>query len=544
MAIREPVYDVAVVGAGIVGLAAAVGLARAGHRVALVERAPPERVRGALGFDLRSVALTPGSVDFLACLGGVEDADLAPIEAMHVWEYDGTGSLRFDGNGTLESLNDERPGRLAYSRGALGCLDDAGGEGQVGSGSTAGNAPGRLAYSRGALGCLDDAGGEGQVGSGSTAGNAPGRLAYSRGALAFVAENSRLTTRLWDIAASCLDVYPHASVDGLTPTPDGVLLGGPEIAARLVIGADGANSVVRRLAATTLRYEPSHRRGPQRAIATVARAAKPHGNVAYQRFGRTGPVALLPLRNGADPDATASNSPHAVSPHAVSVIWTTDEPENTRLQALDDDTFRASLNEETEGVLGGFVAVDERLSFPVRQALAADFNPSSRILIIGDAARSLHPLAGQGVNVGLEDAQALVGTATLSDLGAPGRWRSFARERRARSKLMMASMRALLAAYCGPHAGNPWMRLARNAGVRFIDASAGIKAQLVREAMGLGPMAFSRGALDDAPAEPCVPMHRPRRRSGDETHAGRGGSNAVPVAPSGRFPPRNGNRHG
>ena len=430
VAIREPVYDAAVVGAGIVGLAAAVALARGGYRVALIERTPPERLRGALGFDLRSVALTPASVDFLRALGGVEEADLAPIEAMHVWEYDGSGSLRFEGEGALDSSN--------------------------------------------------DADANVQAGVATTVDTAPGRLGYPRGALAFVGENSVLTTRLWEVAGDCLDILPGASVAGLTPDRDAVFLEGADIAARLVIGADGANSVVRKLADTTLRYEPAHRGGQQRAIATVARSSKSHGNAAFQRFGRSGPVALLPLRDGAG------------SERAVSVIWSTSETENQRLRSLDDESFRRALGEETESVLGNFVAVDRRLSFPVRQALAADFNPSPRTLVIGDAARTLHPLAGQGVNVGLEDVRALVAGATHADLGAPGRWRGFSRERRIRSKLMMASMRALLAAYCGPHSGDPWMRLARNAGVRFIDAAPGVKAQLIREAMGLGPMAIRR----------------------------------------------------
>lgn len=405
VATREPVYDAAVIGAGIVGLAAAVALARDGHRIVLVERTPPERLRGALGFDLRSVALTPASVEFLRALDGVDEADVTPIEAMHVWEYDGSGSLRFEG-------------------------DDA---------------------------------------------------------LAFVAENSALATRLWGVAADCLDIMSPASVVGLTQGPDALVLEGPDVAARLVVGADGANSVVRKLANASLRYEPRPRGGSQRAIATVARATLPHDNTAFQRFGRSGPVALLPLQDGS-----------AFEKHrTVSVIWSTSETDSERLQSLDDEGFRHALGEETERVVGDFVAVDRRLSFPVRQALVANFNPNPRILVIGDAARTLHPLAGQGVNVGLEDARALAASTDHSDLGAPGRWRAFSRQRRTRSKLMMASMRTLLASYCGPHAGNPWMRLARNAGVRFVDAAPEVKAQLIREAMGLGPLA-ERGQLGRA----------------------------------------------
>ena len=449
VATREPVYDAAVVGAGIVGLAAAVALARDGHRIALVERTPPERLRGALGFDLRSVALTPASADFLRALGGVEETDLTPIEAMHVWEYDGSGSLRFERDDALDSLN----GADVHARRARG----------------------------------------------TTVGIASGRP-VERGPLALVAENSVLAARLWGVAADCLDIISPASVIGLAQGPDALVLEGPDVAARLVIGADGANSIVRKLANTCLRYEPPYRIGSQHAIATVARAARPHGNIAFQRFGRSGPVALLPLRDGAEPGL------HQI----VSVIWSTSETDNLRLQSLDDETFRRALTEETEGAVGDFDAVDRRLSFPVRQALVADFNPNPRTLVIGDAARTLHPLAGQGVNVGLEDVRALVAGANRSDLGAPGRWRGFNRQRRTRSKLMMASMRALLAAYCGPHAGNPWMRLARNASVRLIDGAEGIKAQLIREAMGLGPLAVRR----DGEPSACSPPGTRTSRSG------------------------------
>ena len=305
------------------------------------------------------------------------------------------------------------------------------------------------------------------------------------GPLAYVAENSALTMRLWKTAEARVDIFPQSSVTGLAHTRDAVVLAGPDLAARLVVAADGSDSVVRQLTETPVRYEPSYRLGFQHAIVTIARTARPHVNVAYQRFGRTGPVALLPLAASGGPGNT------------VAVIWSTSAMENLRLQPLDDCGFMAALGVEVEGVLGDFVAVDRRLSFPVRQGLSADFNPTPRTLIIGDAARTLHPLAGQGVNVGLEDVRALAATASRTDLGTAGTWRGFARERRMRSKLLMAAMRGLLAAYCGPRATNPWMRLARNTGVRFIDAASPIKAQLVREAMGLGPLAIQRERLAD-----------------------------------------------
>ncbi len=383
------------VGGGIVGLATALALAAAGERVALLEREPPRRQRGRLGFDARTVALSPAAVDFLRALGGIEDAELAPIQAMRVWEYDGAGALNF-------------------------------------------------------------------------AADEP---------LAWVVEHSALTTRLWRAATERpdgIEIFAPASVTAISPREDVVTLGGQgadggalTIGAPLVVAADGADSRLRALTGVAMRRERPLRHGPQRAIATIARTRQPHQGMAWQRFGATGPVALLPLTDS----------------HAVAVIWSTAEGVSQGLQALDDDAFRAALNAEVEAVTGGFEAVDRRFCFALQQTLAADFNPAPGVVLAGDAARTLHPLAGQGVNVGLEDARAIAATAR-----AGGDWRGFAAKRRARSKLMLASMRGLLTAYC---ASGPWMRLARNTVIRGLDASPAIKAQLIQEAMGLGPLAVS-----------------------------------------------------
>lgn len=407
MSAPNDIYDAAVIGGGIVGSAAALGLAAAGRRVTLIERTPPALERGRLGFDIRTVAVTPAAVAFMTDLLAGDDTrlptrDMAPIRTMKVWEFDGAASLTFE----------------------------------------------------------------------------------HRCALAQVVENSVVTTGLWDALGERVDVVAPASVVGIEEAHDRVTVtleragdAGPQaasVSARLVIAADGGDSVVRSLLGVPVRRETT----PHRALATIAATDHPHANTAWQRFGPTGPVALLPLREEC----------------AVAVIWSTSASVSARLTALDDTAFVAALTEETEAVTGGFAAVDRRVSFPLRQSLAADLNPTPRTLIIGDAARTLHPLAGQGVNVGLEDAKALADQARAGgDLGAPGRWRTFSRVRRQRSKAMMALMRALLAAYSGRRASTPWMRLARNTVVRGIDASPMIKAQLIREALGLGP--FSNWSL-------------------------------------------------
>ena len=413
MAKADHIYDAVVVGGGIVGLATALALNAMGRRVAVVERAPPARLTGRLGFDIRTAALTPKAVDFLTDVAGDHSAVFtdgrAPIRAMHVWEQDGGASLTF-----------AEPWPLAW-----------------------------------------------------------------------VAENSAITTSLWQAAADRFDLFAPATVVDLDQASDVARLtlehaaGAPTstIAGRLVVAADGENSRVRALSAIAVRREPPPARGPQRALATIARTRRNHGNTAWQRFGPTGPVALLPL----------------TEERTVAVIWSTSETVNGYLQGLDDGAFGAALAAETEAVTGGFDAVDRRISFPLRQTWAADLNPARRILLVGDAARTLHPLAGQGVNVGLEDVRALVAEAQSgADLGARGRWRDFARRRRLRSKAMIALMRALLAAYCGAHAGDPWMRLARNMVIRGIDATPAIKAQLIREAMGLGPLSAATVAGDGA----------------------------------------------
>ena len=383
------IHDVAVVGAGIVGLAAALALAERGLRVTLLERAAPQRVQSALGFDPRTVALAPPAVAFLKRLGVWDDAGAAPISRMKVWEKEGTAALHFGADETL----------------------------------------------------------------------------------AHVVEHSALTARMWRAAEECVEVRSPFRVAGYNELEESAALSGedadnPGIAARLVLAADGASGGVGELAGARMRRS----RPRQRAIVSVVHCQREHEGVALQRFAAHGSVlALLPLAD----------------PHHRALIWSLPTPRQEAAVAWDDDAFCRALNDETEA-LAQVCGVGPRFAFPLRQGLAADINPSQRLLMLGDAARTLHPMAGQGVNVGLEDVRALLAHLPAGDLAPPGAWRRFAADRRARSKLMLGLHSALLAAY-GARA--PLVRAVRNMGVRLLDGNAAVKAQLVREAMGVGALA-------------------------------------------------------
>ncbi len=383
----EGPYDAIVVGAGLVGATAALALGRAGRRVALVDRQRPGAARGRLGFDVRTVALTPACFEFL----GVDVPD-ARVRRMRVWEEEGTGYIEFDSA-------------------AAGC-----------------------------------------------------------DALAHVVEVGAAGAALWQEAEALdgLDVHCGA-VSGLSEGAAAmrVSVGDATLFGRLVIAADGAESEVRRLAGA----EVLGRGEFDAALATVVRTESAHGDTALQRFGRHGPLAFLPL-----PDA-----------HCSAVIWSQDRAVTERLRALDDAAFLAALDTASEGVLGPLEAVDRRYAFPLAQRLVRDFNPRPRLLLVGDAAHTVHPLAGQGVNLGIEDAARLLDVAEgATDLGRPNLWRGFARRRRARAEAMVALMTALRSAY---GYGGPVGRWLRNVGVRGLDATPGAKRWLIREAMGDGVVA-------------------------------------------------------
>lgn len=211
----------------------------------------------------------------------------------------------------------------------------------------------------------------------------------ARDELGWIVENGLLVDRLWAaLVAAGVQVHCPARVQGMEQDEAGVRLqldDGTRLEARLAVAADGGASELRRLAGLDV---DAHDYG-QRGVVAFIETADPHQETAWQRFLPTGPLALLPFTQGRS-----------------SIVWTLPEAEAARVLALDDAAFAVALTDASAARLGRAVPVSARAAFPLRRQLVRQ-QVASRVLVLGDAAHVVHPLAGQGVNLGLRDVAAL-----------------------------------------------------------------------------------------------------------------------------------------
>lgn len=243
------------------------------------------------------------------------------------------------------------------------------------------------------------------------------------------------------------------------------LTDGREFTTRLLVGADGAQSKVRELAEIDTRGWSYH----QKALVANVRTAEPHQETAWQRFLPTGPLAFLPLHDG-----------------RCSIVWSTTPEQADQLLALDEYNFAQALTEAFERRLGEIVQVGPRGAFPLRlQHARAYVKPG--LALIGDAAHVVHPLAGQGVNLGLLDAATLAevlldGLAAGHKVGALRVLRRYERWRKSDNLPMLGIMDGFKRLF-----GNslPPVRLLRNLGLNLADAAGPLKNAMARRAMGL-----------------------------------------------------------
>ena len=390
--------DVAVAGGGLVGAALALGLARGGKRVALIDRAVPAYRKGALGFDIRTVALNQKSAGLLNELTVWRDLDKCPFQRMRVWESLGTREIEF---------------------------------------------------------------------SASEAGHEH---------LGWIVEVGHLTNDLWEALArepKVRTVTGGSIVDVLAaPGNVTVVTDEQDIEAGLLIAADGGQSAVRRLLGVGVEaLETGHC-----ALATVVETERAHAGKAVQVFLPEGPLAFLPL-------------PDRQGRHFSAIVWSQPEEMAEARAALDERAFAGELRRAGEDCLGEILAVDARVVFGLTQRIAERFAPCPGVLLAGDAARVLHPLAGQGVNLGFEDVAevlAVAGSVRGDALAEPGLWRAYARRRRLRAEILVRAMDAFRMVYGN---ANPWFGWLRNVGVDLVNAAPALKTQLIKEAMGIGPLA-------------------------------------------------------
>jgi 2-octaprenylphenol hydroxylase len=292
--------------------------------------------------------------------------------------------------------------------------------------------------------------------------------------LGHIAENRVVLAALLERIAQQpdIDLRCPASISDITRTGDNLInlaVAGEQITTPLLVAADGARSPVREQLGFGVR-EWSY--GHSAIVATI-RTEKPHRQTARQWFTATGPLALLPLRT-ASGDCRYS-----------SIVWSQHTAAAETLMHLEDAAFYQVLGETSEHCLGAVTEVTGRECVPLHQRHAIDYIQAG-VALIGDAAHSIHPLAGQGVNLGFADAEVLVDELTralscgigLGDLAVLGRYQ---RRRKPENLAMMAAMEGFKRLFENP---SPLARLLRNEGMSQLNTLGPLKNHLIKQAMG------------------------------------------------------------
>jgi 2-polyprenylphenol 6-hydroxylase len=242
------------------------------------------------------------------------------------------------------------------------------------------------------------------------------------------------------------------------------LLDGRELRGRLLVAADGTESTLREL----LKIETAGHAYHQDALVAHVQTAQPHAGTAWQRFLSTGPVAFLPLSDGRS-----------------SIVWSVARPQADLLRAMNPDAFGAELTAASGGVLGACKLTSEVAAFPLKLQYALDY-ARPRAVLLGDAAHVVHPLAGQGLNLGLLDcatlAEVLGEAGDLKNFGDYKYLRRYERRRRSENLLAAAALDGLERLFSST---DPLSAGLRGAALSAVGRMPFMKRRFAQRALGL-----------------------------------------------------------
>lgn len=284
---------------------------------------------------------------------------------------------------------------------------------------------------------------------------------------AHMVENARLIAALLDAARETGVMLRSCAVSGFERVGERVRvrLGERAVSAQLLVAADGARSRLRALAAIPT-YGWSY---GQAAIVTTVGHERDHQGRAVEHFLPAGPFAILPLTG-----------------RRCSIVWTQDRESAAHLVALPDTAFQAELEQRFGPELGEICVMSAPQTYPLAYAVARSFT-AERLALVGDAAHVIHPIAGQGLNMGLRDvaalAESIADAARLGlDPGSEAVLARYQRWRRFDTLAMGVATDALNRLFSNRSAA---LRLLRDVGLGLVDRQAGLKGLLIREAAGL-----------------------------------------------------------
>lgn len=294
-------------------------------------------------------------------------------------------------------------------------------------------------------------------------------------ALGHIVENRAIVDALLARVAESADVtlFNPARLESFEREAGGsmqiLLDNGESLATSLIVAADGALSRVRDMAGfNTREWDYGHR-----AIVATVEVEASHQHTAWQRFLSSGPLALLPL-------------PGDQGRHYCSIVWSLEEDLVEDLLRQDDSGFCRELEAASERCLGAVLACSARGAFPLRQRHAVDYVQPG-IALVADAAHTIHPLAGQGINLGLQDVdvlaqEILAGAKRGVGPGDIELLRRYQRRRKSENLLMMAAMDGFKRLFEQQALPVRWLR---NVGMRGLGQLAPLKQQIIRHAMGI-----------------------------------------------------------